>query len=73
MPVNVNEIEPDEKVVEIEMERLRTFRNHPFEVKADAQMLQLIESISKYGIMNLVYASVRKIVDVNMKALDQYE
>ena len=25
-PVNVNEIEPDEKVVE--MERLRTFRNH---------------------------------------------
>ena len=52
MPVNVNEIEPDEKVIEIEMERLRTFRNHPFKVKADAQMLQLIESISKYGVMN---------------------
>ena len=27
MPVNVNEIEPDEKIVEIEMERLREFRN----------------------------------------------
>ena len=52
MPVNVNKIEPDEKVIEIEMERLRTFRNHPFKVKADAQMLQLIESISKYGVMN---------------------
>ena len=52
MPVNVNEIEPDEKIVEIEMERLREFRNHPFKVKADAQMLQLIESISKYGILN---------------------
>ena len=52
MPVNVNEIEPDEKIVEIEMERLREFRNHPFKVKADAQMLQLIESISKYGVMN---------------------
>ncbi len=52
MPVNVNEIEPDEKVVEIEMERLREFRNHPFKVKADAQMLLLIESISKYGILN---------------------
>lgn len=52
MSVNVNDIEPDEKVVEIEMERLRTFRNHPFKVKADAQMLQLIESISKYGILN---------------------
>ena len=37
------EIEPDEKIVEIEMERLREFRNHPFKVKADAQMLQLIE------------------------------
>lgn len=52
MPVNVNEIEPDEKIVEIEMERLREFRNHPFKVQADAQMLQLIESISKYGVMN---------------------
>ncbi len=40
MPVSVNEIEPDEKIVEIEMERLREFRNHPFKVKADAQMLQ---------------------------------
>ena len=39
MPVNVNEIEPDEKIVEIEMERLREFRNHPFKVKADGQML----------------------------------
>ena len=46
------EIEPDEKLVEIEMERLREFRNHPFKVQADAQMLQLIESISKYGVMN---------------------
>jgi len=52
MPVNVNDIEPDEKIIEIEMERLRSFRNHPFKVKADAEMLLLIESISKYGVMN---------------------
>ena len=52
MSVSVNEIEPDEKIVEIEMERLRPFRNHPFKVKADLQMLQLIESISKCGILN---------------------
>ena len=52
MPVNVNDIEPDEKIVEIEMERLRSFRNHPFKVKADAEMLQLMDSISKYGVMN---------------------
>ncbi len=50
MSVNVNDIEPDEKIVEIEMERLRSFRNHPFKVKADAEMLQLMESISKYGL-----------------------
>lgn len=52
MPVNVNDIEPEEKIIEIEMERLRSFRNHPFKVKADAEMLLLIESIGKYGVMN---------------------
>ena len=52
MPVNVNKIEPDEKIVEIELERLRDFRNHPFKVRNDAQMQQLIESISRYGILN---------------------
>ena len=31
----------DEKVVEIEMERLREFSNHPFKVCADSQMIQL--------------------------------
>ena len=35
MPDDVNEIGADERVVEIEMERLREFRNHPFKVKAD--------------------------------------
>ena len=66
MPVNVNEIEPDEKIVEIEMERLREFRNHPFKVKADGQMLQLIESISKYGVMNPLI--VRPLPEVCMRS-----
>lgn len=52
MPGNVNEIEEDERVVEIEMERLREFHDHPFKVKADQQMLQLMESIGQYGILN---------------------
>ena len=52
MPDDVNEIGADERVVEIEMERLREFRNHPFKVKADQQMLQLMESIGQYGILN---------------------
>lgn len=42
----------DEKVVEIEMERLREFAKHPFKVCADSQMIQLQDSIKKYGILN---------------------
>ena len=41
----------DEKVVEIEMERLRAFENHPFKVIADSQMIELQESIKKYGVL----------------------
>ena len=37
----------DEKVVEIEIERLRDFKNHPFKVQADSQMKELQESIRK--------------------------
>ena len=35
----------DEKVVEIEMERLRTFTNHPFKVIGDSQMIELQDII----------------------------
>ena len=42
----------DERVVEIELERLRGFVNHPFKVQADSQMIDLQESIKKYGILN---------------------
>ena len=31
----------EEMVVEIEMERLRSFENHPFNVRADSQMIEL--------------------------------
>lgn len=41
-----------EKVVEIGLERLRPFINHPFKVKEDEAMAQLMESIERYGIMN---------------------
>ena len=65
MPDDVNEIGADERVVEIEMERLREFRNHPFKVKADQQMLQLMESIGQYGILNPLI--VRPIVCCKLK------
>lgn len=38
-------LEEDEKVVKIELERLRGFENHPFKVRADSQMIELQESI----------------------------
>ncbi len=42
----------DERVVEIELERLRGFVNHLFKVQTDSQMIALQESIKKYGILN---------------------
>lgn len=44
--------DPDEKVVEIEMERLRAFSNHPFKVIGDSQMIEPQDSIKKYGVLN---------------------
>lgn len=44
--------EQDEKVVEIEMERLVSFNNHPFKVILDNRMQELQDSIKKYGILN---------------------
>lgn len=54
MYVRQNKSEPEEKekVIEIEVERLRDFQNHPFKVEADIQMIELKESIEKYGILN---------------------
>ena len=42
----------DEKIVEIELERLRSFEKHPLKVTEDGQMMELQESIKKYGILN---------------------
>lgn len=42
----------DEMIVEVELSRLRTFSNHPFKVQYDSQMIELKDSIAKYGILN---------------------
>ena len=52
MPESADEIVSDEKVVEIELERLHPFRGHPFKVRDDPQMLNLVDSIGKYGVLN---------------------
>ena len=47
-----NRMDQMKKIVEIELERLRSFENHPFKVTEDGQMMELQESIQKYGILN---------------------
>ena len=52
----------DEKVVEIEIERLHDFKNHPFKVQADSQMKELQESIRKCSQVD--YLTGKKSVEV---------
>lgn len=52
----------DEKVVEIEMERLRA-ENHPFKVIADSQMIELQESIKIWSSDPIdCQASIRRVL-----------
>ena len=43
--------DPEEKIIEIELERLKAFPRHPFHVTEDEQMQSLMESIRQYGIL----------------------
>ena len=45
----------EERIIEIEIERLRPFKEHPFQVKDDKEMFLLQESIEKYGILNVLH------------------
>lgn len=42
----------DEKIIQIEVERLTTFKDHPFRVQEDSDMKLLMESIEKFEILN---------------------
>ena len=44
--------EEGDQVLELDINRLRTFKNHPFKVTADMSMVELKDSIEKYGILN---------------------
>lgn len=48
----VDELRENERVIEMELERLREFSNHPFKVNDDSQMAELQDSISRNGILN---------------------
>ena len=43
--------DPEEMIIEIEVERLRDFQNHPYKIQEDQQLQSLKESIQKYGIL----------------------
>ena len=51
----------EERIIEIEIERFRPFKEHPFQVKDDKEMFLLQESIEKYGILNSLI--VRPVLD----------
>lgn len=66
-------LDQDERVVEIELERLRGFVNHPFKVQADSQMIELQESIKKYGILNPLIVRPRQDPQGNLTISLGYE
>ena len=43
--------EKREKVVEIPLSQLHSFKNHPFKVKDDEAMMDTVESIRQYGVL----------------------
>ena len=43
--------DPEEMIIEIEVERLRDFQNHPYKIQEDQQLQSFKESIQKYGIL----------------------
>ena len=54
--------ENEERIIEIEIERLRPFKEPPpFQIKDDKEMFLLQESIEKYGILNSLI--VRPVLD----------
>lgn len=40
-----------ERVVEIPLDEISDFRNHPFKVKQDEAMMEMVESVRHYGVL----------------------
>ena len=62
--------DPDEKVVEIEIERLRDFKNHPFKVQADSQMKEL-KKIGTIGVVKFIWLILANIAATFRAAFDR--
>lgn len=44
--------EVSERIIEIQIERLQPFKDHPYKVRPDKQMALLQDSIEQFGILN---------------------
>jgi ParB family chromosome partitioning protein len=49
---DISEYMADGKVIEVELDNLVDFMDHPFKVLDDDRMAEMIESIRQYGVMN---------------------
>ena len=54
-------VTPEDQIIEMDIDRLHDFKNHPFRVETDANMLALKDSIEKYGILTPIL--VRPVLD----------
>ena len=52
--LGINEAEQNtlNQIVEVPLNELHSFRNHPFHVNDDEKMAETVESIKNYGILN---------------------
>ena len=49
-----------EKVMEIQMDKLVGFRNHPFQVKDDEKMQETVDSIINFGVLTPILVRPRE-------------
>ena len=40
-----------ERIIEIEIERLKDFKNNPFKIREDTELEQLMSSVERYGVL----------------------
>ena len=54
--------EEGDQVLELDINRLRTFKNHPFKVTADMSMVELKDSIERYGTVSYTHLTLPTIL-----------
>ena len=58
----------EEKIISIEIERLKDFKNHPFRVRSDRDMQKLLASIKQYGMWGVFAEMERGIISQRVKS-----